>query len=284
MPLMSASKFWARIETGLPILSDGAMGSELIGQGIAAEDVFSAALDAEAKVRAIHEAYISSGSDLISSNTFGLQFTHSRWPAAVKRAIELANETARVSAREIGVWLSLPGNLDIVGWERLKSLLQQLRDRSNLVLIETCTDIDQARIITRTVLDLKPDVLAVTAHFRADGLMPDGTSPERFAAALQEAGAHIVGGNCGDLPETFTGIVERMKAVVTVPILIQPSAGVPGRDSVGGWSYPVAPTRFALVTTRLMEAGAQIVGGCCGASPAHIAAVFEEMRHARGRC
>src|SRR5205085_3866933 len=99
---------------------------------------------------------------------------------------------------------------------------------------------------------------------RSDGCIPDGATPETAALALVQSGADIVGGNCGETPETFIEVAQRMRAVTDAPLLFQPSAGLPSRSEEGAWVYPVGPGSFAEVAARLFAAGVDIVGGCCG--------------------
>ena len=152
-----------------------------------------------------------------------------------------------------------------------------------MLLVETCTSLDEARTAVRTAALLRPEVLAVTAHFRADETMPDGTTPEEFVRAVVCDGAQIVGANCGDRPESYVAITNRMKGVTSKPLLVQPSAGVPERDSDGKWNYPVDAQCFVNISTQLVQAGANIVGGCCGISRVHIAAVCAQFRLAGTR-
>jgi 5-methyltetrahydrofolate--homocysteine methyltransferase len=152
-----------------------------------------------------------------------------------------------------------------------------------MLLIETCTDLETTLSAAGAAARLEPTLLAVTAHFGADCKMADGTTPEQFAASLEQVGAHIVGANCGHTPEQFVEITARMRQAATTPLLIQPSAGLPEPDAAGTGRYSVGPDRFAEVAARLLDAGADVVGGCCGTTPAYIAAVSERAISPRVR-
>ncbi|MBI2433617.1 MAG: homocysteine S-methyltransferase family protein, partial [Candidatus Hydrogenedentes bacterium] len=97
-----------------------------------------------------------------------------------------------------------------------------------------------------------------------------GSSPQEVAAAALEAGAHIVGSNCGYGPAEMVEVVRALRAAAPgVPILVQPNAGLP-ETGPDGLHYPETPESMAGYVGRLLEAGANILGGCCGTTPAHI--------------
>ena len=101
-----------------------------------------------------------------------------------------------------------------------------------------------------------------------------GVSPTDMATALVEAGAQIVGANCGQGPETMVGIVKEIRAATDVPILIQANAGMPVEVN-GQTCFPATPEMMAREVPALIAAGANIIGGCCGTTPAHIRAIAE---------
>ena len=259
------------IRSGHTVVSDCAMGSELIGQGIAVVDIMRANLTHPASVRAIHQDNIVAGAQLITSNTFGPR-SGREWVNEFRAGVEIAVQIAHESDREVGVWLSMTSFVVTLEVEALRAVLVSTPLRPLMLLLETCTSLAEARSAASAAASLQPDVLAVTAHFCADGNMPDGTTPEEFADTLARDGAQIVGANCGETPDMFIEITMRMRAAVDVPLLIQPSAGLPELDETGRWGYQLGAEEFATLAIRLAEAGANIVGGCCGTSHAHIAA------------
>jgi methionine synthase I (cobalamin-dependent) len=276
MALLSADRFWKRLRSGAILLSDGAIGSELIGKGIAAEAVTKANLSHSTWVQEVHQRNLAAGAELITTNTFGLCASKS-WLDELAAAVSIATDAAKGSAREVGVWLSLPRPGAETMEDCLRSLRVRIAKRPEMVLIETCTCLGTAIEIMRAAAMLEPTVLAVTAHFGADNAMPDGTSAEQFVRSAADAGAQVVGANCGSVPEHFIDITRRMRSATSLPLLIQPSAGLPQQNSAGEWVYPASPQAFAEVGASLVGAGANIVGGCCGASPAHIAALCARL-------
>ena len=103
-----------------------------------------------------------------------------------------------------------------------------------------------------------------------------GVTPEAFAEQALAAGAHIVGANCGLGSEHMATIIARIRAVTRVPIITMPNAGMPVLQN-GETVFPENPEAMAGWMGRLVGAGANIVGGCCGTTPAHIAAIARQL-------
>jgi 5-methyltetrahydrofolate--homocysteine methyltransferase len=278
-----------RLRAGERFLADGGIGTELIRRGIAPGAILRANLESPEVVREVHRHYLTAGAQILTANTFGVG-EGAAWGRCARAGWELAVEAAQESEAEVFVWLSImPGDLPRET-ETLRALVADAAYRPDALLLETNTSLIGARKAVEAARMLRPELLAVTCHFRADGRMPDGTSPETAACALTAAGAHVVGGNCGDTPEAFVAVAERMRAVTRLvrvnlqragyavvagdtPLLFQPNAGLPMRAAEGDGTYPVGPEAFAEIAARLLDAGANIVGGCCGTTPAHIAAI-----------
>ena len=281
MALLSTDRFWDRVRSGSPMISDGAMGSELIGQGICAEHVLRTNILDERIVRSIHDAYIAAGAQFITSNTFGIR-GGSDWYSDCLAGANIALNAAIAASDEISVWLSFPPKVVADETNALCGLFDSASIRPLMLLIETCTTLELAREAIRSARLIGPEVLAVTAHFGANGTLPDGATPEEWIKALDGEGVHIMGANCGDSPETFVGITSRMRNTTASPLLVQPSAGLPTKDRTGGWRYSVEPVRFAQAAVKLRDAGATIVGGCCGVTPTHIAAARSRLLQPQG--
>ena len=279
MALLSGDELWKTLRSGKTIISDGAIGSLLMGEGIAPDQLLSTNVHNPILVDSVHKAYINSHADFITSNTFGLRRSR-EWQAEVLAGISLAVNAARTSAREIGLWFSLAPATVILESDSLSSMSMTASDSPPMYLIETCTGLAEARAAMRTALTLRHSVLAITAHFGVEGTMLDGTLPETFAESLVADGADIVGCNCGSTPDLFVDVTRRMRSRTKAPLLVQPSAGIPTIDDSGETRYPVSPELFAKTALELVNAGADIVGGCCGTSPLHIEAFHCRLRSA----
>ncbi len=277
MPLASANELMERLRAGERLIADGGMGTELIRYGVAPEDVLQANLGLPDAIRSIHDRYLAAGADILTTNTFGLR-TGGNWASNLRAGLNIGIHALRESEQRGNLWLSLVPSVVPPERETLHFVATHAPHWSGIVLIETCTSLQEALAATRALRDLPHlELLAVTCHFHADGRMPDATLPETAARELANAGACIVGANCGERPEAFVEIASRMRAVTDAPLLFQPSAGLPSQDGDGHWVYPITELEFAEVGGQLFSAGANIVGGCCGTTPAHIAALRAAM-------
>ena len=267
MALRTGRELVQALRRGQRMPADGAIGSELLKWGIAPGDTVEANLSHTELVRGLHRSSIAAGAEIITTNTFG-----NSGSAAFTAGIELAEAEAKAAVPAISVFISVyPGEL-IEKLELVSALFRKPLSGSRLLLIETAVAIAEAVRATELARRNGADIVAATCHFQPDGLMPDGTSPEAAAKALQAAGASLVGGNCGAVPEAWVEVAQRMRAATDLPLLFQPNAGLP-TASGDRLIYPADPVRFAQNAMRLFDAGVSVVGGCCGTMPAHIAAV-----------
>ena len=243
-------------------------------------------------ISAIHREYLEAGAELIETATFGANRVRlaafgmgDRAVALNRRGAQLAREARDVSGREAWVAGSI-GPLGAPNRELLHlpdadvraAIREQvdglLEGGADLFIFETFSllphllaAIDEARRAT----DL-PIVAQLT--FGEELQLPDGTPPGVAAAALVAAGADVVGVNCGGGPEACAEALEAMAASgdTTVPRSILPNAGLPQRIE-GQFVYAASPAYIGGIVPRFLAAGAVIVGGCCGTTPEHIAAM-----------
>jgi 5-methyltetrahydrofolate--homocysteine methyltransferase len=276
--VLSPDWFWDRVRSRRTIISDGAVGSELIGEGTGTAEIIALNLRGPDRVRAIHAAYLQAGADFITSNTFGT-FDGGAAIEAMRAGRRVACEAVGAGTRDAGVWCSIAGSMAADRPGELSSFAAEVAGSRAALLVETCTTLEEAQKCVSLAATAGLGLLAVTAHFRSDGRMVDGTTPEAFASIMVRSGADVVGANCGELPELFVELTARMRSATGAPLLIQPSAGLPKQDGAGAWLYPVGPDRFAGCASEIVAAGADIIGGCCGTTPAHVAAVRARLRH-----
>lgn len=298
------SKFTTLLEnTSAPILSDGAMGTILNARGATFDQCFDALnLSQPALVGEIHRAYIDAGSQMIQTNTFGAN----RYKLAahgledkvkeINRAgVELARRVVMASFREVliagdvgplGVRLAPFGRVQPeqarqVFAEQISALAEAGAD---LLILETFSDLLELReavAAAREVYDL-PVIASMT--FTRDDRTILGDAPARVALQLYESGADAIGVNCSGGPAQIWRILRQMRqALAAQPDMTQmpyfsvmPNAGWP--EQVGGRiMYPANPEYFGEYALAFCEAGARIVGGCCGTTPQHIAAMRQAL-------
>ncbi len=281
MSLQTGRDLVQALKRGQRFLADGAMGTELLKFGVAPDRIVEANLSDPKRVRNLHRRAIAAGAEIITANTFGMP-TSVEWGAAMQAGIDLAEAAATESDGATAVLISVyPGEL-LQCPEAVLAPFLRPGASGPVLLIETAVDIREASEAVALARRSGPLTIAATCHFQADDVMQDGTTPEAAALALQAAGASIVGANCGEVPEDLVTVAQRMRVVTDLPLLFQPGAGLP--ELVDGcWTYPVDPIRFAQNAKRLFQLGASIVGGCCGTTPAHIAAVHSLLFHPQRR-
>lgn len=237
-------------------------------------------------VAAVHRAYVEAGADIVLANTFGANRLKYHGPhdlaALISSAVAIARQGAGVKvALDIGPTgrlLKPAGDLDFD--EAFGAFSEMVRAGAaagaDLVFVETMGD---ARELKAAVLAAKLNSsLPVVATVALDesGKLLTGASVECVAALLESLGVDAYGFNCGLGPDRMLPFVERLARVSTKPIVVKPNAGMPKLVD-GKTVFTVGPEEFAATVVKLAEAGATVVGGCCGTTPAHIAAVHESL-------
>jgi methionine synthase / methylenetetrahydrofolate reductase(NADPH) len=280
-----------------PLLADGGMGTLLFSRGMPQR----ANLDELATTRpdligAIHREYLEAGADIIETSTFGANRVRlasfglaDRASRLNRRAAQVAREARDVGGRDVLVGGSI-GPLGVPTRELLHldetAIRAAYREQID-GLLEGGVDL----FVIETHLDLEHLLLAVDEARRAANLpivaeltfgedlaLPDGTTPETAAAALAAAEVDAFGVNCGVGPQACLDALEAMGradgggARPQAPRSIMPNAGLPQRIE-GQFVYAAPPDYFAGMVPRFLGAGARIVGGCCGTTPAHVAAM-----------
>ncbi len=270
MPLVSPFALKSALAGGGRFLVDGAMGTELMAQGVPPNGVLVANRECPEKVLAIHERYLQAGARILTANTFGYRDNK---PLAeyVRMGALLAEQSAHYSVRPACVWLSL--TTSFIRNER-KAIPSLVRHRA--ILIETCTSLAHAVEAVEIVGAARPAFLAVSFHFTSGGVIPDGSGVDEVIREIAPLNLDALGVNCGDSPESFIRVLARLRMTTDCPLIVQPSAGVPPRNREGErFQYPVQPDRLAAAAKTYLDLGARFVGGCCGTTPAHIRAIYD---------
>ena len=150
----------------------------------------------------------------------------------------------------------------------------------DLIVVETMMSLQESRAALIAIRELSEDIpVIVSLTFREDGKTLFGTPPEVAVVVLQGLEADAVGLNCSTGPEEMTELLAAMKQYATVPVFAKPNAGMPELEN-GVSVYKMTPAHFADCIGSLADAGANLVGGCCGSSPEHIRAVKQRVRNA----
>jgi 5-methyltetrahydrofolate--homocysteine methyltransferase len=282
------------------LILDGAMGTQLMAAGYrSVECPEEWNVSRSDVVSDIHRAYLAAGADIIETNTFGGNGAKLGAYHAADRVEELNLAAARLACAardEAAPDRLVAGDVSSSG-KMLKPLgdtdPHELRDvfaeqaealvkgGVDLLVIETMFDLEEARAAVlgaRAVTRSLPIVATMAFKPSPRGYHTMmGVTPAQAAEALLGAGADVVGANCEITAEDMVGIVAEFRAATDAPLAIQPNAGQP-RLSEGHTVYGETPERFASYMPAIVAGGASLVGGCCGTTPAHIAALVAEVR------
>lgn len=229
-------------------------------------------------IRRIHREYRDAGADIITTNTFGANplKLESRYTVEeiVSAAVENAKSAGGLTAIDIGptgMLLKPVGNLDFE--EAYRSFFCVAKAGANagadLILIETMSDTLEAKAAILACKDACSLPVFATMTFDERGKALTGADPECMAAIFEGLGVDALGINCGLGPLQILPLAERLSAATSVPLIIQPNAGLP-RVENGKTVYDVGATEFGCCCARFAELGVKFIGGCCGTTPEHI--------------
>ena len=282
----------SRIARGEVVVGDGGWGTLLMARGLApGRAPETLVLERPELIAEIAVLYLEAGAELLTTNTFGgspLRLAHgglagrveevNREAAALLRPLAAGRALVSGSVGPCGRLLAPLGDADPGevedGFRRQIAAL--VEGGVDVLCIETMIDLEEATRAVRAAREVAPGV-PVMASMTFDATPRGyftvmGISVERAASGLAEAGADVVGSNCGHGIEQMIGIAEAMRSASPLPVLIQANAGLPeirGNEVV----YPEGPESFAAGCERLLELGVSVIGGCCGTTPDHTRAL-----------
>ncbi len=285
--------FWRLLKEKKVVLLDGAMGTQLDTNGLMGRG--RANLDAPQAVLEVHRAYAQAGCDALITNTLTMNRiyieTHNVGVSVrdVNRAgAELAREAAGDKLCVLGDLSSTGQLLEPYGTYKETQFYDAFREQAEVLtqagvdgfIIETMFDLREALCALRACKESFWLPVIVSIAFQTDkngGRTMMGDTAEQCARQLTEAGADVIGANCGDLdPMQMSRVVALLRAATDRPLAAQPNAGKPQLVE-NKTVFDMEPEAFAEGVAECIRAGAQIVGGCCGTTPEHIRAVYERI-------
>ena len=271
-----------------PLLADGGTGTALLsGDPPPAGCVDRWNIEDPGRVEAVHRSFVEAGARLVITNTFGanrLRLASHGLGGSVTSLNAAGVELARSAGAELVGGSIGPMGIRLAPYGRLR--LGDARDAyreqaealagagADLLVIETQTDLRELEQALAAAREAAPDIgVIASATFTRDDRTPLGSTPEQIAGRLAELGADVIGVNCGEGPAQVLRIVRAMvQAAPGTPVAARANAGGPSR--VGGRViYPATPAYVAEHAVAAVDAGASIVGGCCGTGSAHTAAI-----------
>ena len=290
---MRIGEFKKRASEGV-ILLDGATGSNLrlagMPVGVSTEQWV---YDHPEAILRLQRAYVEAGSDIIYAPTFmanrvglGMHGIEDRLKALNTGLVKLSKEAADGRALVAGDITTTGKPLEPVGPMSYQALFDVYREQIealaeagvDLLVAETMMAIDETVCAVEAAMSVCDLPIMCSLTMEADGHLLLGGSAVEAVETLQALGACAVGLNCSVGPDQLEAVVRAMKAVAQVPVIAKPNAGVPVMDAHGTAHYSMSPEDFARSMVPLVDAGAGIVGGCCGTNPEYIRALRDAIR------
>lgn len=292
---MSPNRFLERLQSGDILILDGATGTNLQRRGLPVgmpSDLW--VVDNPEAVMELHRDFLQAGSDILLTDTFGssrLHLNHAgladRFDDTNRRAVALAKQVVEGTDTLVGGSMGPLGEMlqpyGMLGEaEAEKAYAEQARVLSeagvDLLVIETQFDINEAKAALRGARQATDLPLVCSFSYDRGTRTMMGVKPVQVGKELAEAGVAAIGINCGrSLDDNFKALQE-LRDATGLPIWYKPNAGLPKTDTEGHLRYDVTPEMMGAMVAQWVEAGARLIGGCCGTSPEHLRAIAQAAR------
>lgn len=284
-----------RLGKGHPVYLDGATGSNLLNRGMPAgvcpEEWI---LEHREVLIGLQKEFVEAGTDILYAPTFSANAVKLKEYGLSDRLGQMNRELVALSKEAAGGKCLVAGDLTMTG-EQLSPMgtmdFEQLVDiykeqigclaeaGVDLLVAETMMSLQESRAALIAAKECCELPVMVTMTFETDGRTLYGTDARTAAVVLESLGAAAIGANCSTGPDKMTDIIAAMAEVTTVPIIAKPNAGLPSLDRDGNTVYDMDCGEFAERMVRLVEAGASVLGGCCGTTPEFIRRLKERTGH-----
>lgn len=271
------------------LLSDGALGTILQSKGLQpgeCPELWN--ITHRSELREIAESYLQAGSDIITTNSFGGSRIKLSLYGLGERTAELNRIAAEIYREAAGDGKHVAGSIgptgkmvlmgDVTEAELFDAFSEQAialeKGGADIIIVETMSAADEASLAVKAARESTGCTVIITMTFSMD-MNGDyhtmmGISPREMVVSMKEAGAHIIGSNCGNGIKEMIGVVKDIRSAdKKIPVIIQPNAGIP--EFVDGRTvFHESPEMMASYIPDLIKAGVSIIGGCCGTTPSHI--------------
>lgn len=266
------------------LIFDGAMGTVLLKKGFKFNENFETLnITQKNLIKEIHKDYIDNGAMIITTNTFGanelkLNDTGFSVEEVIDSAVNVAKEAKGSNNIKIALDLGPIGHLlEYAGTKNFKrtyevfkrQVVQGQKSGVDLFLIETMTDINEAKAAILAVKENSNLPLFCTMAFNKEGRTFNGCTPEEMVKAFEELGVDAIGVNCIEPSKELISIIRRIRSCTCLPIIVQPNLGIP-REVLGEYVYDMGTEEFGYWIKQLLKEGVNIIGGCCGTTPKYI--------------
>lgn len=282
---MTKKEFRNLLKNG-PLILDGATGSNLrlmgMPAGVCTEKWVNENPEA---VKKLQKAYVDAGSKVVYAPTFMANRISLKNVGLEDELRKFNLENVRISKEAVEGRALVAGNLSTtsqplepVGTMTYEKLLENYKEQISCLAeagvdylaAETLLSLDEAMVICDAASEVCDLPLTISFTCEGDGRLYFGGTIEDAALVLQEMGVDAVGVNCSVGPNQLGAIVKSLKESLTIPLLVKPNAGIPSIDENGQAHYSMGEEEFANCMKELQEAGACVLGGCCGTTPEYI--------------
>jgi len=290
-------KIIAELRQGRILVSDGAWGTYLQQKGLVPGQCPEEwNISRPDDVLDIARSYIAAGADMVETNSFGGSSFKLAKYGFEDKVFEFNKAAAEISRKAAGPDRFVLGSVGPTGkllmmeevteaelYEAFKEQSMALEAGGvNAIMIETMTDLDEARIAVKAAKENTSCEVFCTMTFEkiiGGGFRTMmGISPSEMVETLVEAGADLIGTNCGNGMEDMIGMVQEIRAAnPLIPVLVHANAGMP-QFKDGKTTFPESPEEMSSRVKSIVAAGANIVGGCCGTTPEHIRKIGESVK------
>lgn len=289
---MTKKEFREFVNKG-PIILDGATGTNLMAAGMPIGVCPEAwILEHKEVLLNLQRGYVEAGTNIVYAPTFTGNRIKLEEYGLADRITEINTELVRLSREAVGDKALVAGDMTMTGQQLFplgellfEELVEVYKEQASILdkagadlfVVETMMSLQECRAAVLAIKEVSDKPVMVTLTYNEDGRTLYGTPPEAAVVVLQSLGVDVIGINCSTGPMEMIEPVKIMAEYATIPILAKPNAGLP--ELVDGETvYRMTPEEFAEAGAALVEAGAAIVGGCCGTTPEHIAALTAKVK------
>lgn len=289
---MTKKEFREFVNKG-PIILDGATGTNLMAAGMPMGVCPEAwILEHKEVLLNLQRGYVEAGTNIVYAPTFTGNRIKLEEYGLADRITEINTELVRLSREAVGDKALVAGDMTMTGQQlfplgelMFEDLVEVYKEQASILdkagadlfVVETMMSLQECRAAVLAIKEVSDKPVMVTLTYNEDGRTLYGTPPEAAVVVLQSLGVDVIGINCSTGPMEMIEPVKIMAEYATIPILAKPNAGLP--ELVDGETvYRMTPEEFAEAGAALVEAGAAIVGGCCGTTPEHIAALTAKVK------
>ncbi len=293
--LMTKQTFLTRITNHEILISDGATGTNLIARGLpGGQTAESWVIAHPQKIIQLHKDFINAGADIILTSTFSASSIRLSNSDLRGKAVEINRKAVELAREAVGTApIYVAGSLGPVGQllkpygpletnEVINAYAEQAdaitRAGADLLVIETQFDIAEIKAAVQGVRQVSELPLVVSLSYDRGRRTMMGVSPSLASKELDSLPIDMLGINCGhSLEDNLQNLLD-LKQATSKPLWFKPNAGLPRVDASGNTFYDITPEKMGALVPSWLEAGAQVVGGCCGTSPEHLAAIARNAK------